>query len=91
MLVRVITGVTGDQTFPNCFLSRVRVAGGAALAGAVVIRQGLTVLETLPIATAVGIERDYAAGGAGTKFDQNTGGLIINMASAADTIIVLFN
>lgn len=91
MLVKVITGVTGDQPFPACFLSKVRVGGVAALAGAVQIKQGATVLETLPIATAVGTERDYAAGASGTKFDANNGILNINMASAADTVIVEFN
>lgn len=91
MIAKIITGVTGDQTFPACHLSKVRVAGAAALAGAVVIKQGANTLETLAIGTAVGVERDFAAGGAGTKFDANLGALIINMASAADTVLVLFN
>lgn len=91
MLVRVITGVVGDQPFPACFLSKVRVGGLAALIGAVQIKQGAAVLETLPAATAVGVERDYAAGASGTKFDANNGILNINMANAGDTVIVEYN
>lgn len=91
MLARIITGVTGDQVFPACWLSKVRVEGAAALAGAVTIKQGATTLVTLPIGTAVGVERDFAAGGGGTKFDANLGLLTINMGSAADTVLVSFN
>lgn len=91
MLVRVITGVTGDVPFPVCFLAKVRVAGTAALAGAVQIKQGSNVLETLAIGTAVGVEREYAAGAGATKFDSNLGILNINMASAADTVLVIYN
>jgi hypothetical protein len=91
MIAKLITGVAADVTFPACHMSRVRVAGTAALAGAVLIKQGATTLETLPIGTAVGVERDYAAGGAGTKFDPNLGLLTITMANVADSILVLFN
>lgn len=91
MLAKVITGVTGDQPFPACFLSKVRVAGVANLVGAVQIKQGATVLETIPIGAVPGTERDFAAGGAGTKFDANLGILNINMANAGDTVLVEFN
>ena len=87
MLSRVITGVTGDVPFPACWLRTVRVAGTAALVGAVQIKQGATVLETLPAATAVGTERDFDD----TKFDANNGILNINMANAGDTVVVFFN
>lgn len=87
MLVRIITGVTGDQPFPACFLNKVRVGGVAALAGTVQIKQGATVLETLAIATAVGVEREYQ----NTKFDANNGILNINPSNAADTVIVEYN
>jgi hypothetical protein len=91
MLAKVITGVTGDQSFPACTLSKVRVGGTANLVGAVQIKQGATVLETIPIGATPGTERDFAAGGAGTKFDANLGALNINMGNAADTALVLFN
>lgn len=87
MLVRVITGVLGDQVFPACFLNKVRVAGVANLVGAVQIKQGANVLETLPIAAVPGTEREYA----NTKFDSNTGLLNINMANAGDTVLVIYN
>jgi hypothetical protein len=87
MLVRVITGVTGDQAFPACWLRNVRVGGTAALVGAVQIKQGSNVLETLAAATAVGVERDFDD----TKFDANNGILNINMANAGDTVIVTYN
>jgi hypothetical protein len=90
MLVKIITA-GGDTTLPACHLSKIRVGGVAALVGAVQIKQGVTVIETLAAATAVGTERDFAAGGAGTKFDTNLGLLTINLASAGDTVIVLFN
>jgi hypothetical protein len=91
MIARLITGVTGDQAFPACHLSKVRVVGTANLVGAVQIKQGATVLETIPAAATPGTERDFAAGGAGTKFDPNLGVLNINMANAGDSVLVLFN
>lgn len=92
MLCKIITGVTGDQALPQGFLHRVRVAGTAALAGAVVIKQGATTLETLPIGTAVGVERDYGTGPAGTRMDSGNGGVAtINMASAADSVLVFYS
>lgn len=91
MLVKVITGVTGDVPFPACFLSKVRIAGVANLVGAVQVKQGASVLETFPAASTPGTERDYAIGGGGTKFDSNTGILNINMANAGDTVIVFYN
>lgn len=91
MLTRLITGVTGDQTFPACWLSKVRVAGVANLVGAVQIKQGATVLETIPAAAVPGTERDYGAGTSGTKFDSNLGLLSINMANAGDSVLVEFN
>jgi hypothetical protein len=92
MIAKLISGSTGDiAVTDNAFLSKVRVAGTANLAGAVQIKQGTTVLETLPIGTTPGTERDFAAGGAGVKFDANLGKLIINLANAADTVLVLFN
>lgn len=91
MLVKVISGVTGDQVQPQCFLSKVRVGGVANLVAAIQIKQGATVIETIPIGAVPGTERDFAAGGAGSKFDANLGLLNINMGNAADTAIVLFN
>lgn len=91
MLVKVITGVVGDTLFPACFLKKVRVAGVANLVGAVQIKQGATVLETIPIAATPGTERDFAAGEGGVKFDANTGVLNINTANAGDTVLVFFN
>ena len=60
MLVRVITGVTGDQVFPACFLNKVRIGGTANLVGAVQVKQGSTVLETFAAATVPGVEREYS-------------------------------
>lgn len=94
MRTRVITGVTGDVPFPSCFLDRVRVAGTAALAGAVQIKRGAAVLETIPAGATPGTQRVYGASRAGhfagTKFDNNSGVLTINMANAGDTVNVLF-
>jgi hypothetical protein len=87
MLEKVITGVTGDQVFPPCFLFKVRVGGTAALLGTVQIKRGATVIETLAIATAVGIERHYE----NLKFDPSLGVLNVNPSNAADTVIVLYN
>jgi hypothetical protein len=90
MTPRLITGVTGDQTFPACFLCKVRVVGTANLVGAVQIKQGTTVLETIPAAATPGTERDYGVGTPGTKFDVNNGVLSINMANSGDSVLVLF-
>ena len=87
MLARVITGVTGDQVFPACFLTKVRVAGTAVLVGAVQVKQGAAVLETFAAATAVGVEREYEQ----LKFDANLGLLNINMANAGDTVLILYS
>jgi hypothetical protein len=84
MQERVITGVTGDQLIGPAILQKVRVGGAAALAGAVQIKRGAAVIETLAAATAVGVEREFA----GAKF-ENASPLQINMANAADTIIVI--
>lgn len=90
-LPKVITGVTGDQAFPPCFLKKIRVAGTANLAGAVQIKQGATVLETIPIGATPGTERDYCPDAGGTKFDSNNGILNVNMANAGDTVLVIYN
>lgn len=87
MLTRIITGVVGDVPFPACWLDRVRVAGTANLVGAVQIKEGNNVLETIPIAAVPGTERVYSS----RKFDANNGVLNINMANAGDTVIVVFN
>lgn len=90
MIARLISGVGGDTVFPACFLSKVRVAGTANLVGAVQIKQGATVLETIPVGATPGTERDFAAGGAGTKFDASLGLLTIN-TNVADAVLVLSN
>jgi hypothetical protein len=89
MLTRVITGVTGDQAFPACWLRTVRVAGTANLVGAVQIKRDGNVIETIPAAATPGTERDFDD----TKFDTlgNLGVLNINMANAGDTVIVTYN
>lgn len=86
MRVKLITGVTGDQMVTAAYLRRIRVAGVAALAGAVQVKAGSTVLETLAAATAVGVDRWWED----CAFDNNTGLLAINMANAADTVLVFY-
>ena len=81
----LVTGATGDQTVLNqaAYVQTVRVAGATALAGAVIIKDGTVTLETLPVATPVGAQREYGGVQVLTK-------LIINLASAADTILVIW-
>ena len=86
MPIKVITGVTGDQAFPPCFLRQVRVGGAANLAGTVQIKRGSTVLETLPIGATPGTKREYVD----TKFDGNTGLLNISPSNAGDTVVAIF-
>lgn len=84
MRVKLITGVTGDQMVATANLRRVRVAGLAALIGAVQIKAGATVLETIPVAAPPGTEHWWED----TTFDNNTGLLTINMANAGDSVLV---
>jgi hypothetical protein len=86
MRCKLITGVTGDQLVAMALLRRVRVAGTANLVGAVQIKAGSTVLETLPAASTPGTERWWED----TQFDTNTGVLAINMANAGDSVLVWF-
>lgn len=86
MRVKLITNVTGDQLLTPCSLRRVRVGGTAATAGAITIKQGATVIETLPIGTAVGTERIYED----AAFDSNLGALVINMANAGDAVLAFY-
>ena len=86
MRVKLITGVTGDQMVAAANLRRVRVAGVAVLVGAVQIKAGATVLETLAAASAIGTERWWED----VAFDNNTGLLTINMANAGDSVLVWF-
>lgn len=87
MLVKVITGVTGDVPQPACFLNKVRVGGTANLIAAIQVKQGATVIDTIPIGAVPGTEREYV----NLKFDSNTGVLNINMGNAGDTAVVLLN
>ena len=92
MRSRLITGVTGDQPFPSCVLRSVRIAGTANTLGAIQIKRGSTVLETIPAGSAPGAARDYGKGKAGgTKFDANTGILNINMANAGDSVLAFLD
>jgi hypothetical protein len=82
-----ITGATGDnqtssRTTAVCYA--IRVGGTGNLAGAVQIKNGTAVIETLAIATTPGTQREYY----GTLFDQ---GLVINLANAADTVIAIWS
>ena len=86
MKCKLITGVTGDQALSPVNLRRIRVAGVAALVGAVQVKQGGSVIETLPAATAPGVDRWYEDAG----FDSNLGALAINMANAGDSVLVFY-
>lgn len=88
MRVKLLTGAGGavDQPLTPCNLRRIRVAGTAALVGAVQIKQGATVIETLPAATAIGVDRWYED----ATFDKNQGDLAINIANAADSVLVFY-
>lgn len=79
-----VTGSTGDQPQGAAILHRVRVGGTANLAGAVQIKRGSTVLETLPAASAPGTERVFE----GLHFPANAQ-LQINLANAGDTVLVV--
>jgi hypothetical protein len=89
MRVKLITGVTGDQRLSPSSLRRIRVAGTAALVGAVQVKQGGTVIETLAIGTAVGVEREYDDGTFGST-SIGGGDLDINMANAGDSLLVFY-
>lgn len=80
----VITGVTGDQVIGAgpVELVSVRVGGVAALTGAVVVKDGATSVETIPSAAAIAAERTYR----GATFNA----LKVNMAQAADTVLVFW-
>ena len=86
MRVKLITGVTGDQLVAFANLRRIRVAGTANLVGAVQIKQGSTVLETIPAATTPGTDRWWED----CAFDVSNGALAINMANAGDAVLVFF-
>lgn len=86
MRCKVITGVTGDQDLSFLNLRAVRVGGTANLVGAVVVKQGATVLDTLAIAVVPGTERLYHD----TSFNSDQGKLVINMANAGDTVLVFY-
>lgn len=82
----LVTGATGD-TFVSlgttAVLYSVRVAGTAVLVGAVQVKNGTTVQETLAAASAIGLDRPYY----GALFDQ---GIRINLANAGDTVQVIW-
>lgn len=86
MRTKLITGVTGDQRLSPCTLRTVRVAGTANLIGAVGIKKGGTVIETIPAAATPGTERDFDD----ATFDNNLGDLDINMANAGDSVLVFY-
>lgn len=88
MQVKLITGVTGDQDLGAVMLRSVRVAGTAALAGAVVIKRGTTTFETMAIATAIGTERLYHD----SYFaNTTTEKLQINLANSGDSVLVFYS
>lgn len=86
MRVKLITGVTGDQSIGPCNLRTVRVAGTANLVGAVQVKQGGTVIETIAAATVPGVERDWDD----TAFDATAGVLAVNMANAGDSVLIFY-
>jgi hypothetical protein len=89
MRVKLLLGAGNagvDQRLSPCSLRTLRVAGTAALAGIVQIKQGGSVIETLAAATAVGVERDYDD----MAFDSTNGQLDINIANAADAVLAFY-
>lgn len=86
MRVKLITGVTGDQALSPCNLRRIRVAGTANLIAAVQIKQGSTVIETLPIGATPGTDRWYED----AAFDSNLGALAISMGNVGDSVLVFY-
>ena len=86
MRMRVITGSATDFPFSLVQLRTVRVGGTANLVGAVQIKRGTTVIETIPAAATPGTERDWDD----LQFDNDTGQLQINLANAGDTVLVFF-
>lgn len=86
MRTKLITGVTGDQRNSPCYLRRIRVVGTAVLVGAVQIKKGGTVIETLAAASAVGTERWYED----AHFGTDGGELDINMANAGDSVLLFY-
>lgn len=86
MRMKLITGVTGDQPAIMANLRTIRVVGTAALVGAVQLKVNGVVQETLAAATAVGVERDYDD----VSVTPDLGGFVINMANAADAVLVFY-
>lgn len=82
----VLTGVTGDQAVSSgvpAYVKAVRVGPAGALAGAVQVKDGATVKDTLAIGVAANTERDYKGARAETS-------LIVNLASLADVVHVFW-
>ena len=81
----VVTGATGDQlvTDQPAQVKAVRIGGVAALLGAVGVKDGNTLKETLVATSAIATERQYY----GALFN---GGVKINLANAADTVIIFW-
>jgi hypothetical protein len=80
---QVITAA-GDTALGQAILRRVRIGGTVATVGAIQIKRGGTVIETIPAATNPGVERVYD----GALFSAAQP-LTINLASAGDAAIVI--
>lgn len=82
----IVSGVTGDQAVSSgvpAIVKAVRVGAGAALAGAVQVKDGGTVKDTFNLGLAAGTERDYK----GARIET---ALIVNMANVADVVHVFW-
>ena len=86
-----VTGNAGsDQTFGPLCLRKIRPAN--VLAGAVTIKRGATVIETLPVgmnpnAAPPANHRQYGD----MQFDSTTGLLVLNLANGADVVLVSYS
>lgn len=86
MRMRVISGSAADFPFSFVNLRTVRVGGVANLVGTIQVKQGTTVIETIPVGAVPGTERDFDD----LAFDVNTGQLQINLTNAGDTALVFY-
>jgi len=82
----IVTGSTANQLVGASQPSQVaavRVGGTSNLAGTITVRNGSTVIDTIPASSAPGTSREYY----GVVF---AAGLAVQLSNAADTAVVIW-
>lgn len=84
--VNIVTGSTANQLLGQRAPSQVaavRVGGTANLVGTITVRNGATVIDTIPAASTPGTSREYY----GVVFGS---GLAVQLSNAGDTAVVIW-